>query len=223
VTNSAGEKLAFVTVHFPLAAGVRPDAVRAALATVSGLRWETAGFWNWVEEMAAPPARQKPGAQRFVTTMEDGAVVLGNLELKARRLSLTANSEARAERGQAMLAGVLGALVGAPLVERADLDQMLAERHDRPRHSASLSPEVEREVIAKALDDHYRRVLEEPIPALGNRSPRVAARTAKGREKVAAWLKLLENHGARREPGDPLAAYDFGWLWVELRVEDLRR
>lgn len=223
VTNSAGEKLAFVTVHFPLAAGGRLDAVRAALSTVPGLRQENAGFWNWVEEKAAEPSRRKPKAQRFITTMEDGAVVLGNLELKARRLSLTANSEARAERGKALLAGALGALVSAPLVERADLDQMLAERQERPSQPSSLPPEVEREVIAKALDDHYRRVLDEPIPALGNRSPRSAARTAKGREKVVAWLKLLENHGARVEPGDPMAVYDFGWIWRELGVEDLRR
>ena len=223
VTNSAGEPLAFVTVHFPLAAGVRLDAVRAALSTVPGLRQENAGFWNWVEEKVAPPSRRTPNAQSFITTMEDGAMVLGNLELKARRLSLTANSEARAERGRVMLAGALGALVGAPLVERAGLDQMLAERQERPRQPSSLPPEVEREVIGKALDDHYRRVMDEPIPALGNRSPRAAAKTAKGREKVAAWLKLLENHGARRDPGDPMAAYDFGWMWRELGVEDLRR
>ncbi|MGG5809162.1 hypothetical protein [Falsiroseomonas sp. CW058] len=223
VTNSAGEKLAFVTVHFPLAADVRLDAVRAALAKVPGLRQENAGFWNWVEEKAAPPARRKPRTQSFVTTMDDGAVVLGNLELKARRLSLTANSEARAERGRALLAGALGALVGPPLVERADLDRLLAERHERPRQPASLPPEVEREVIARALDDHYRQVLDEPILSLSNRSPRTAVKTAKGREKVAAWLKLLENHGARREPGDPMAAYDFGWMWRELGVEDLRR
>ena len=55
--------------------------------------------------------------------MDDGAVVLGNLAMKARRLSLTANSEARATRGQALLAGALGGLVRAPLVERADLGQ----------------------------------------------------------------------------------------------------
>ena len=53
--------------------------------------------------------------------MDDGAIVLGNLEMKARRLSLTANSEERATRGQALLAGALGGLVRAPLVELADL------------------------------------------------------------------------------------------------------
>ena len=124
VVNSAGEPLEFVTVHFPLAPGVTQDAVRKALATVPGLRQETASFWNWVEEPGASrPTRRRPKAQQFITMMEDGAVVLGNLEMKARRLSPTANSAARAICGQALLAGALAALVRASLVERADLEQ----------------------------------------------------------------------------------------------------
>jgi hypothetical protein len=66
-------------------------------------------------------------------------------------------------------------------------------------------------------------VLDEPVPALGGKSPRAAAKTAEGREKVAAWLKTLENHAARREPGDPMASYDIDWIWRELGVEALRR
>ena len=64
--------------------------------------------------------------------MDDGAVVLGNLAMKARRLSLTANSEARATRGQALLAGALGGLVRAPLVERVDLGQSPARGPHSP-------------------------------------------------------------------------------------------
>jgi hypothetical protein len=55
------------------------------------------------------------------------------------------------------------------------------------------------------------------------RSPRAAAKTAKGRERVAAWLKTLENHSAKRSAADPLGEYDFGWMWQELGVEALRR
>ena len=168
-------------------------------------------------------AGSKPDTQQLITTMDDGAVVLGNLELKARRLSLTANSEARAARGQALLAGALGDLVRAPLLERVDLDQMLAEGKGRPRQGSGLPPEIEREVVSKALDDHYRRVLDEPISAPGNRSPRAAVKTAKGREKVVAWLKQLENGGSRQDSADPMGAYDFGWMWHELGVEDRRR
>ena len=56
--------------------------------------------------------------------MDDGALVLGTVELQGRRLSLAANSPARAERGQALLAPVLDGLVGPPLTERTDLEPM---------------------------------------------------------------------------------------------------
>ncbi len=58
---------------------------------------------------------------------------------------------------------------------------------------------------------------------LGDRSPRKAARTPKGRAKVVKWLKTLENASARHGPDDPMAGYDFGWLWRELGLDEARR
>ena len=86
-----------------------------------------------------------------------------------------------------------------------------------------MTPKVERQVVSEAMDGHYRRILDEPIPTLGNRSPRSAAKTPKGQEKVVAWLKRLENHGATHDASDPMGGYDFGWMWRELGVEHLRR
>jgi hypothetical protein len=37
--------------------------------------------------------------------------------------------------------------------------------------------------------------LDEPIPSLGNQSPRKAAKTGKGREKVIGWLKMPHSTG----------------------------
>lgn len=160
--------------------------------------------------------------QTFITTMEDGSLVLGTAELKGRRLSLAANSPARAERSRALLEPVLMGLVRAPLTERTDLDPMLATERPPPAPTG-LSPEQEQALVRQMLDDHYRRVLDEPIPALGGKTPRAAAKTAKGRAAVVVWLKTLENHSGRQEPGDPMASHDFGWLWCELGVETLRR
>ncbi len=88
---------------------------------------------------------------------------------------------------------------------------------------SGMPPEEERTIVHRTLDAHYRRVLDEPVPALGGKSPRAAARTHKGREKVAAWLKLLENHAAHCPLEDPIISYDTGWMWRELGVEALRR
>jgi hypothetical protein len=120
-----------------------------------------------------------------------------------------------------LLEPILAGLVGAPLVERADMDQMLAAARPPPEPSG-LSPEQGRAVVHQMLEAHYRRVLDEPIPALGGKSPRAAAKTAKGREQLVAWLKALESLSARK-PGDPMASYDTGWMWAELGLDDLRR
>jgi hypothetical protein len=223
MVNAEGDPIAFTLLHFPLRPGVTAQQVRRALAGLPALRKENAGFWNWLAEPEAKRhvVPRRPARQSFITTMEDGSLVLGTVSLKGRRLTLEANSAARAARGKALLERVLTGLVGPPLTEHTDLERMLGE--DRPPPAPSgLSPEQERALVHQTLDEHYRRVLDEPIPALGDKSPRAAAKTPKGREKVAAWLKTLENHSAHRPPGDPIGSYDVGWMWRELRVEALR-
>ena len=71
--------------------------------------------------------------------------------------------------------------------------------------------------------DHYRRILDQPIPMLGDQSPRKAATTPNGRAKVVEWLKMLENSSARHAPDDAMAGYDFAWLWSELGLDEDRR
>ena len=46
----------------------------------------------------------------------------------------------------------------------------------------------------------------------------------KGRAKVAAWLKTLENGpGQAGDPDRVMASYDFTWMWRELDILSLRR
>ena len=224
LVNAEGDPIAFTLLHFPLLPKVTAAQVRGALATVPSLRQENAGFWNWLAAPGtkAPAVPRRPAGQSFISTMEDGSLVLGTLSLKGRRLTLETNSAARAAQGKALLAPLLERLVGLPLTEHTDLDQMLTEERPPPPPSG-LTPEQEHAAVHQTLDAHYRRVLDEPIPALGGKSPRAAAKTPKGREKVAAWIKSLENHAAHRPPGDPMGSYDVGWMWRNLGVEALRK
>jgi len=78
--------------------------------------------------------------------------------------------------------------------------------------------------LRSALERYYRDLLCQPIPMLGDVSPREVARTAAGREKLVAWLKELEDGAAgHRATGNLLGTYDFGWVWAELGVETLRK
>ena len=58
--------------------------------------------------------------------MDDGAIVLGNVEISGKAVTLSVNSQGRADRGRAMLEPVLADLVRAPLIERQTVEQMMA-------------------------------------------------------------------------------------------------
>jgi hypothetical protein len=110
------------------------------------------------------------------------------------------------------------------LVEHLDLAELAKAKQAEPTSDAlDLSSEEKRDFIKHTLDTHYRQVIEEPIPALGNKSPRTLIKTPKGREMVAAWLKRVENLGEHKKLDDPMRSYDFTWLWRELGLEALRR
>ena len=193
-------------------------------AELAHLQAESATFWNWLAPGHAPSGYKPTEARSlsFVSMVDDGSMVLGTLELKKGVLTLSVNSEGRAERGREMLASVLDGMVQEPLTERQEIgwpDGDHAVTNDR---DTEIPPEDARLIVHESLDTHYRRQIEEPIPLLGDVSPREAATSTEGREKLVAWLKGLENHMAGFEPPDPMANYDVTWLWEELGVADLR-
>jgi hypothetical protein len=77
----------------------------------------------------------------------------------------------------------------------------------------------------RAIPDRPDQQLHHPLQrlALGIDHRSSAARTKSGREKLAIWLKHLENRSRQPVATDPMTTYDFAWLWRELKVEDLRR
>ena len=140
-------------------------------------------------------------------------------------LVLEANSQQRAERGRALIAPVLGGRVGEPVIESRTVAQFMASwpSGKSEKLSSGLSLEEERAVLQENMDQYYVNLLEEPVPMLGNMTPRRAAKSAKGRKKLVAWLKLLENGAARHGSESPLAGYNVTWMWEELGVANLRR
>ncbi|MCZ8043681.1 MAG: hypothetical protein O9330_14485 [Beijerinckiaceae bacterium] len=214
--NTDGESLEFITLHFPLLSKTKLPAIQSALDALPALSKESDSFWNWLEtgkKTGKAPARKAASVQTFSTRMDSGATVLGNVEITGKAVTLAVNSQGRAARGQAML-------------ERQTVEQMMAASPQRIARSSEpphLPPDELKRVVHEGLTDHYRRTLDEPIPALGNRSPRQAAKTAKGRDKVIAWLKMLENGSGRQDPNDPMASYDFTWMWEELGLGEQRQ
>jgi hypothetical protein len=230
LVNSDGEKIAFTTVRYPLKESVDRAALEDALTAIPVLHRASENHWNWVAP--APPrrggasaARAPKDAQAFVSLSADGSVNMEDIELEADALKLEANSPTRAQTGRALLEPAIGRFVGEPVVESRTIAEIRANQptDEGPALASGLSPEEESALIHETLERHYRGLLDEPVPMLGDVSPRKAAKTKKGREKLVACLKLIENGNAQQKADSPMARYDVTWMWEELGIAHLRR
>ena len=222
--NNDGEEVVFHRVRFPFARGTTQALIGERLDAVPVLQRENAQFWNWLGSKSASGGKATGRATSGVM-MPDGTPVLGTIELKGRALILGVTSAERAARGRALITDALDGLVGSPLTEIETVEQALAARREKPREpEPTIAPEIATPLVHGMLDRQYRALLDEPVPMLGDVTPRAAARTKAGRDRLAEWLKHLENISGRvADPSDPMATYDFTWLWRELGVEGLRR
>jgi hypothetical protein len=87
-----------------------------------------------------------------------------------------------------------------------------------PPGAATISREIEARVVREMFDQHYHEWLDIPVPALGGRTPRHAARLKTVRPLLIELLKSIEQQSERAElDGQPV--YDARWMWAELGVE----
>jgi len=223
--NTEGDELVFTTVSYPLKLEASADAIRLRLDAIPALGLEGEAFWNWLGPNERASKKRTVETRIFVTTINDGSLVLGTVELKDKMVVLQVNSQQRAEQGRALLAPALAGLVGEPLVEAKTMAQLMASRPAEKSEPSScgLSPHEERALVQANMDRYYVNLLDDPVPMLGNTTPRRAAKSAKGREKLVTWLKLLENNVARQGDASNMAGYDLTWVWEELGVGSLRR
>jgi hypothetical protein len=91
----------------------------------------------------------------------------------------------------------------------------------RPGTEDEIPIEVRRDAVQAAMRNHYRRFLDDQVPALGGRTPRDAARDPGMRPRL---LDLMKDHlngveQMSRRDGIPL---DIGWVLDELGLQELK-
>jgi hypothetical protein len=136
--------------------------------------------------------------------------VLGRLRIDGSRLIAEVNSAARAQRFSDLIAARLGERA-RKLPEVIQSTQSLLQRERTPEQRAAdrraveenaelnARPEVQA-LIAEMTRRHYREWVDQPVPALGNRTPRQAMKSATGREAVEALVVQLERDADRMHP-----------------------
>ena len=118
---------------------------------------------------------------------------LGTLEIDGDRLQVHVNSNRRARRIEREIAKRLGADAALETRTADSVEKLLAEHKETPRdrledleqERLQQQPEVQ-EFLRQQSERHWEAWIDTRLPALGNRTPRQAARTPDGRERLDA-------------------------------------
>ncbi len=234
LVNTDGEDIEPCELRFPLLDSAALGRIVALLDADPALGRPTPDepHWSWTRPKQSSRRKSAPkkaqadrGEALQLATYDERGIVLGSIQVSDQAVILSVNSRARAELGRALIAGLLGKLVGEPSTteQPLDIDFTTASSGAASLPPSGLSPEQETEIIRLQMDDHYTSVLSEPVGALGGKTPRAAVRTKSGRLQVAEWLKYMENQSSRASAANPNMAYDFTWMWDELGIADLRQ
>ena len=120
--------------------------------------------------------------------------ILGRLRLDGLRLVVDVNSARRRDRIAKEVAKRLGSAAALVDTTLTDIAAELAKRRPgeggtagRPRPPADERPELAA-VEAEFARKHWDAWVDTKVPALGNRTPRQAAQSARGRERLEALL-----------------------------------
>ena len=141
--------------------------------------------------------------------------MLGNIVIDGGKLTVEVNSRERAEAFRGEMSRRLGEKAEFRHEVLTSLEKMLEEANVRPGGGAGSSrgararrtkelndlPEVKQMLKEKAAE-HWRHWLDEPLPALNGQSPRKAAKSEKGRERLEALLWDFESR-ISGQPFDP--------------------
>ena len=202
LVNTDGDPLVLTTDHFELDVAARSE-IAALVRGVEGVMPPEEGDGDEYTIMKAGNAVHRSWEN----------TVIGRVILEEGRLRLETNSIARADELRARLERACGGLLRHRAREHVDpLSSARAERHPTaaPRPGAEVQAAL-RELKAR----HYAQWLDDPVPALSGRTPRQAARSKVGRERLDVLLRTMENHEQRsgQEP------FDFAPLRRELGLE----
>ena len=130
---------------------------------------------------------------------------LGTLRLDGSRLVIEVNSARRRERIAREISKRFGSTATLVETTTTDIVKELQERRARGDTSEPMTSSTEPErtpeiqaLEAELMQRHWDAWIDTKVPALGNRTPRQAAKTPKGRERLEALLSDFARAGEQR-------------------------
>lgn len=159
---------------------------------------------------------QSDGSYVWLEPAGNGQRSLGTIIIEEQRVVFETTSQKRAEKARDELPGLFGAAVKFRAISYEDVEQVIKRApKTMQRKEPDIPIEEQREILREYYESYYRKWLDQPVPVLGNRTPRHAAGLKTQRPKLIALLKDFESHSERQRPSGEIA-YDFRWMWQEL-------
>jgi hypothetical protein len=200
---ASGDPLLLVTDHYRVLDGAALGAVLAAQPDVSA---SAAGGWTRDADAGG-------GMRRSLLAINPGR--------SADRIEVFARTQRLADDGRAWFEALAGAAVQHLTREVVDprSPQALAAAADAPAGAPpGIGPDQLGELIAHSLRRMYANWADEPIPALGGRTPREAIATPGGLERVKGLLRQYEAGEAEQARAQQRAEFSFQFLWDALGI-----
>lgn len=204
VDASSGEPLALVTDHYKIEDLEKLDAALSASPEVEGNREMD---WNRIEG--------EGDTLRPLQSLSLGRP--GQLEVFSRTLSM-------ADDGRAWLEEIAGSSISWITREITDPASLWDQRHDGPPEAGppSFGPDPS-ELPAGTFQTVYEKIYadwaDQPMPALGNSTPRQAIETPEGRRSVIEVIRSYERQEKKESQSMGREAVSFDFLWKELEIE----
>lgn len=152
-----------------------------------------------------------------------GNTVMGHITILQSKLILETNSEKRTKKGKKLLTKYLG--------DSIHFQQTLMETPEQIMRSSTGSkkstkaspdllqlPEVQ-EQVKEMAKKHWENWFDSPIPALNNKTPREAAKTELGRERLEALLLQYERNDLEMNEATHFFKADINYIKTELKLE----
>ena len=228
--NMDGEDLQYVTLMFPLA--VSKKEISERLNSLSELVQDSSSHWIWFSKVSKKTQKRnkEENTLRVATQMiniEDGKTcsIYASLKIKGKNLVIEVNSQERASILKNFLGLHLRGKLGDPSTKVVLPSSLTSRTPDRKsRSKTGLSPEEEASLLKEFQTHYYQQWLDSPLPALNNKTPRKAVKTASGKEQIIDLVKDMksseERKAKRDQNGKSSSLYNFDWILRELGIQE---
>jgi Protein of unknown function (DUF2384) len=203
---ASGDALLLVTDHYRVLDAAALSAALAAEPDVSG-----DASRGWHRDAAA-----EGGLQRSLA-----AINPGNSD---DRIEVFYRTQQLADAGRAWFEAVAGTAVLHLTREIVDPVSAMSQaggadkRAHAPQPITGVPPEQLAQAVEQLMRRHYANWCDEPIPALGDRTPRQAMATPAGLERVKGLLREYEDGERHQSAAQGRPPFSYQFLWDALGI-----